>query len=758
VAQHGTLILVLLAPLAIGGAPAGVQVALAFGMLLTTMAWALSRHGELRLAPFVAAGLVAVLGTLLQLLPLPAAVIDVLSPRTLAIRSDALGQRPALLPISLDTPGTVLAALRALSCAAIVLVIAKAVRWRGRTMQVALPLALGGGLMALLSFAQRWFGAKGILGLYEIEHMPGSGFFGTFVNGNHAASFFGLCALLAIGCMRELEGRPRLMLGAVAFLCGLAVFSTGSRMGLIGLAAGLFLMGSAWLVVRLGHKRGLLVSAGVAVVGVPVTILLALSQRRALGDGILTSVLDDQKLRGWKAALAVVGEYPWTGVGRGAFEGPAAGFRPDAEGVRLVFPENLLLQMLSEWGIPITIAVSALFIIPTVQVVRRLARWEPVYQGAACGVAAVLIHELADFGLELPGVAFPTALALGLCAGRLQMSETNVAPKSQRTFGPPVLIGSLVVWAGLLIAGTWAAPHSSEVEGAAAGRLSRLRTAEAGQELKQIALRHPADHHFQLLVARQALHTGSPDGLRHLNRAMQLFPNSAAAHLLAFHTLGRRGLRSQAAVEYRLAVQLGHPFSYAEVVGMVGTENVHRAVPQRPTDLLDLANAFAQAGRHAEAEAASGRAVDLGDGQEAFRIRRMEIALTSGQPDFIRKAAFELARIAESQRGAELAAEGLARSGELKQARALLEAAPGVQSADGAAVVRSARLMFRHGDPDGARLQLSERAVRNFALADRIAAEQLLAEIADKQGLPDLAAAARTRKRLLERLKPPPAE
>jgi hypothetical protein len=66
--------------------------------------------------------------------------------------------------------------------------------------------------------------------------------------------------------------------------------------------------------------------------------------------------------------------------------------------------------------------------------------------------------------------------------------------------------------------------------------------------------------------------------------------------------------------------------------------------------------------------------------------------------------------------------------------------------------------MFRHGDPEGARLQLNERAVRNFALADRIAAEELLAEISDKQGQPDLAAAARTRKRLLERLKPPPAE
>ena len=263
----------------------------------------------------------------------------------------------------------------------------------------ALPLAWAGGAIGLLSFAQRWFGADTILGLYTIKDMPGSGFFGTFVNGNHAASFFALSALLAIGCFRESEGPIKLSVGLSAAVSILAVFSTGSRMGLVGLAVGLLGLATCWLVNRLGHKRGLLVSAGLAAVTGPLALLVALTQRTPNGQDALAALLADQKVRGWMTALATAREFPWTGVGRGAFEGPAAAYRAQTEGVRLVFPENLLAQMLSEWGLPVTVAICVLFVIPAVQVVRRVASWEPVFQGAACGALAVLVHELADFGL-----------------------------------------------------------------------------------------------------------------------------------------------------------------------------------------------------------------------------------------------------------------------------------------------------------------------------------------------------------------------
>ncbi len=461
----------------------------------------------------------------------------------------------------------------------------------------------------------------------------------------------------------------------------------------------------------------------------------------------------DQKLRGWTAAAAVTKHFPWTGVGRGAFEGPAAMYRADHEGVRLVFPENLPLQMLSEWGLPITLALCVLFLIPAAQIGARVARWEPVFQGAACGVLAVIVHELADFGLEVLGVAFPAALALGLCAGRLQMSRSAAQSDQPRPgLRFPVLVGGLGVWAVLLALGVWAAPRFPETEARRAHALSSTPGNEARAQLRQMVLRHPAEYYFELLSARQAVVSGNAEALRHVNRALRLYPESALAHVLAAHQLARAGLRKQAAMEYRLAVERGHSFDYAELVRLVGPENVFRAVPQRPEHLMNLANASMQAGRHREADVASARATELAEGAESARIRRMQIALESGQPEFVRKAALELRRIAVTGQGFELSAEGLARTGDLATARITLQQGLASQPGDGGAVVRAARMLAKHGDLDVARGLLSERTTKSFSLNDRIAAEQLLAEIAQQQGHSEAAAAARARVRLLERV------
>jgi thioredoxin-like negative regulator of GroEL len=205
-------------------------------------------------------------------------------------------------------------------------------------------------------------------------------------------------------------------------------------------------------------------------------------------------------------------------------------------------------------------------------------------------------------------------------------------------------------------------------------------------------------------------------------------------------------------MEYRLAVERGHPFSYDEVARVVGPSNVIRAVPQRPDDLLNLAHAFAAAGRYRDAEAASTLAVDLAQGQEPARIRRMEIALVAKDQRFQQKAAVELARVANTLAGVELAAEGLATAGDVPGARKLLEDGLATLGNEAPARLRAARPLFKHGDVEGARTLLSQLSVKGLVMAERIATEELLAEIADKQGNADAAAAARARRRMLDRL------
>jgi predicted Zn-dependent protease len=92
-------------------------------------------------------------------------------------------------------------------------------------------------------------------------------------------------------------------------------------------------------------------------------------------------------------------------------------------------------------------------------------------------------------------------------------------------------------------------------------------------------------------------------------------------------------------------------------------------------------------------------------------------------------------------------------SGDLAQARQVLLQAVRHRSGDGTLPVRAARLLFNQGDLATARQLLIERTGDNLALADRIAAEELLAQISDKQGNREAAAAARARARMLGHLK-----
>jgi O-antigen ligase/tetratricopeptide (TPR) repeat protein len=744
----------LLAPLLVGGGPAWVQLGLSAAALLAALAWVVSRKGESAPVPFAGVAALALGVTLLQLIPLPAALVGLLSPHALELRSEAGGSLGRFIPLTLDVPGTVLAAVRGFACLAILMVVASTIHSRRRGVTFAKALVFLGGGIALLSIGQRLFGVDKIYGLYTVRDLPGSGFFGSFVNGNHAASLFALAAILALGCARETDGPMRPALGVAGILSAAALLSTSSRTGVLSAVLGALLLFAIWLVRRFGAARGPWAAAGLLLVGAPAALLLALGLRGPRQGWSLIAPLSEQKVRGWRDALSMIGDYPWTGVGRGAFEAPASIYRATTESVRLVFPENILVQMVSEWGIPVALGLMAIFLVTAVEVARRLGRWEPTYQAAACGVLAVIGHELADFGLELPGVAFPTALALGLVAGRLQSSrgtpsdDKQTAPWAGWRLSAPVLGG----WLALLFAGAWAAPRTLEAEGERMSALARARAPIARAELAAAITRHPADYYLELLAAELEEADGGKTALRSLNRAQRLLPRSPIPHLHTARTLARMGHPSQAAVEYRLAAEWGSAVHHDELVRAVGFQHLASAIPRQPTALMKLGHFLATHRRIEEADAVTRLGVELDKGGEPLRVRRAQIAILSRDQGFVQKAARELAEVAENPRSLELAAEALARTGDRAGAREILLRAVRDHPSDGALMIRSARILFRQGDLAEARQLLGTPSIASYPIAERIQAEELIADIAAKEGLSVLAQAARARARMLGRL------
>src|SRR6185369_10485884 len=96
-------------------------------------------------------------------------------------------------------------------------------------------LAFIGAVVSVIHCVQRATGATHILGLYPVRDVPGSGFFGTFVNGNQASSLLTLSALIAAGLALHSEGALRIAATVSALLSAVVVLWTGSRGGIVAL-------------------------------------------------------------------------------------------------------------------------------------------------------------------------------------------------------------------------------------------------------------------------------------------------------------------------------------------------------------------------------------------------------------------------------------------------------------------------------------------------------------------------------------------
>jgi hypothetical protein len=689
--------------------------------------------------------------TALQLAPLPAALVRLLSPRAAELRAEtAGGALPAFLPLTLDVPATVIELGKGMACLALLLIVGNSARRSSRARPLVWTLAFLGAAVSIIHLVQRLTGATRILGLYVVHHLPGSGFFGTFVNGNQASSLLALSALVAAGLALQSEGALRAAAAASAVLSTAVVLSTGSRAGILALGLGGCLYAGLVLSRRFGPARGVLLALGL-LVGIGGFTLWAAQGVRARIASTASNRLSDQKIRGWRDTLEVVQAYSLTGVGRGAFEAPASAFRADDEGVRLGFPENIALQLLAEWGVPFTLALLLAVALSARGVVRVVPRLDPASQGAACGVVAVLLHEVADFGLELPGVAFPTVAALALVVARAEQygeHRSDYGRRLKARWTAPVM----AVW-GLALAGAvWALPRTLVADGLRMRALVAKKDPAALEQLGAAIGRHPADYYLELLAGDAAVATSDASAGRHLNRAQRLNPGDPVPHLVTARWLARNNRRSQAALEFRIAHERGSSILLENLWRAVGPKQLGNSVPQTSATLLEAAAYLLRKGYLAEARDVSARAVSSGGRAEAALLRRLLLAIESGAKDFIAEAARDLLAMAREPASFAGAARGLALVGRPADADGAIDQGLAANPHDTTLVLAGARQRMDRGDLTGALAFLQRRDEDSLTLADRIQFDELGASLADKRGDAVTAVALRAHARSLTRL------
>ena len=125
----------------------------------------------------------------------------------------------------------------------------------------------------------------------------------------------------------------------------------------------------------------------------------------------------------WKSSAAMIRDHPWTGTGWGTFRSAYPMYRRDYFFKGVVFAHNDYLQIAAGIGIPglfFFLAFVLMVFREGWRVIRSGARdlWALAMPGVLAALFALLLHELVDFNLMIPGNAMIFFALAGLVAGR----------------------------------------------------------------------------------------------------------------------------------------------------------------------------------------------------------------------------------------------------------------------------------------------------------------------------------------------------
>jgi hypothetical protein len=429
-------VLLLLWPLAaFGGRSATAATVFGLGSVLLAILLRpaiLARDGSRSLDRII---LLTGLAIALQATPLPAAIVNFISPHATVV-----GQALALAPststwtrLSIDETSTLWAAVIVLGTIALFFA-ARAIVTRGGLRQTVRGISGLGFLFSVLALAQAATAGRFIYWRFRTEY-EGPLPFGPFVNRNHFATWIIMAAPLCFGYMmarasgpgesngqfvarrtrvaRMADGRMAWLAAAGAMMLA-ALLASLSRSGIVAFAGAL----SCFAVAHRRHSTIRRAWWAPAVLVLIVGCALTRADIPALAErfGQTGSGVRD-RMRIWSDTLPVVKDFWLTGTGGGTYRTAMLYYQRADRNVQFNQAHNHYLQTAAEGGT----VLASLLVAMLVALVRRIrkqlaedstgAYW--IRAGAACGLLAAALQALWETGLVMPANA---ALAAVLAA------------------------------------------------------------------------------------------------------------------------------------------------------------------------------------------------------------------------------------------------------------------------------------------------------------------------------------------------------
>ncbi|MEW5746967.1 MAG: O-antigen ligase family protein [Nitrospirota bacterium] len=421
---------------------------------------------------------------LLQLAPLPAGLVRLVSPETWAVYAGTIGIIEPLswVSLSLDKRATLMELLRLSGYAAFYVLTVQLLTRKEllrRTVTVVLVLS---SALALTGILQYLFNAKKIFWFRELS-FSNPAFFGPFVNRNHYAGFMAMVFPLALaffltlkprvfyeslrdriaGLLSRKETNLYLLIGLFMVLIAASIFLSISRGGIVSLSLSMVVFG----LLFLGRRRNK--SRGAAIIAVFATIVLAVGwfgwepiiQRfekitDAEGDIV------DLRPTVWKDSLEIAKDFPVTGAGLGSFRSVYPRYQTARELRVIDHAHNDYMELLAEGGL-IAMALMAWFIAAVVARSFRMYTGRKdssainLYIGSITGILALLLHGFTDFNFRIGSNGlyffFLCGLAVSAAHTRLRdgLGSTYLEPRQQRPGAALPRLARGAAGAGLLV-------------------------------------------------------------------------------------------------------------------------------------------------------------------------------------------------------------------------------------------------------------------------------------------------------------------
>jgi len=408
----------------------------------------------------------------------------------------------------------------------------------GRT--AALTLAAAGSWVAIHGIYQKLWGLERLAA--EVVATPdlpdrqellvrlGQGrAFAFFSTPAAMGGFLALAMPVTIGlALASRPGRGRVLIWIAVLLQGIGLLSTES------VTAALALLGALVLAVLAGG----LVGRRALIAGSAAVLLLLAGASLFRGAEVLTFGEPGSPWRlragNFRAAGAMAGDYPWSGVGPGGFAElyPAYRLAGDNETSHV---HNLPLELVAEWGWVGGTLLLVLFVHVFVGPLWRVSRSAGLTErGLAVGLAAFAIQNLGDYTAFMPSLLWLAALLAGILSRPGDGSTQLTAGREAR----PLLDGAVLAATLLAAMLVGLAGISGDLRFASRQAAFAGEEAEAGRLAERAATLAPWNVDAALLASRVAAGNGSPiaatvdrqqRALFHAERAVNLSPVRPAA-------------------------------------------------------------------------------------------------------------------------------------------------------------------------------------------------------------------------------------